>query len=353
MGRSRKAKEVTSSYAIRDERLAQLVEQVLRELQDYPHLDLLRDVFVTGVKLALENCSRGDLKILRASIKELRYGFKVFAGYRDVRKVTIFGSARTGSERPEFQVAQQLARRLAEEQFMVITGAGGGIMQAANQGASRDRSFGLNILLPFEQVANAAIAGDPKLINFRYFFDRKLFFVKESDAIVLLPGGYGTMDEGFEALTLVQTGKKNIVPVVMLDRSGGSYWKGWRRFVQSRLLQDGYTSPQDQYLFAITDEMEVACQEILTFYRRFHSYRYVKQKRNLVLRLKEEIDDSQLGILNGRFADIVVDGRIERCQPFPEEEDEPSRRDLSRLVLSFNQRDFGRLRQLIDTINRL
>ena len=353
MGTNNNSEEVTSSYAISDRTLAQLVEQVLHELEDYPHLDLLREVFVTGVKLAAENCARGDLKILRASIKELRYGFKVFEAYRPVRKVTIFGSARTSAERPEFGAAERLARRLAQEQFMVITGAGGGIMLAANQGASPERSFGLNILLPFEQVANSAIAGDPKVINFRYFFDRKLFFVKESDAIVLFPGGFGTMDEGFEVLTLVQTGKKDIVPVVLVDRPGGSYWKDWRRFVQGRLLKDGYISAQDQSLFTITDDVEVAYREIATFYRRFHSYRYVEQKRNLALRLKEHVNGPQLQSLNRQFADIVVDGEIERCQLFPEEEDEPALQDMPRLVLPFNQRDFGRLRQLIDAINQL
>lgn len=339
-------------YTTEDPELAGLIDQILSRLQPYPHLDLLREVFVTGVKLAQENCSRGDLKILRAAIKEIRYAFRVFSRYRDVPKVTVFGSARTPPQAPEFQAAAEFSRKMAQAGYMIITGAGNGIMAAGNFGAGRKRSFGLNILLPFEQTANEYIHDDEKLINFRYFFSRKLFFIKESSAIVLLPGGFGTLDECFEALTLIQTGKSHPVPVVLLDRPGGTYWTRWMEFVRSELLARGMISPEDLSLVLITHEPEGAVQEILQFYRVYHSSRFVNRRRQLVIRLKTELPEEALQELNREFADILVEGRIEPCRPFPEEEDESDTWQLPRLVLAFDQLQYGRLRQLIDAINR-
>lgn len=340
------------SYDVDDQALAKRLDDFLEELKPYPHLDLIREVLVTAVKLAQENCDRGDLKIIRSSIKELRYAFKLFAPYRNVPKVSMFGSARSVPTDPEYQAALEFGRKMAKVGYMVITGAGGGIMRAGNAGAGRQRSFGLNILLPFEQAANETISGDRKLMNFRYFFTRKLFFVKESNAVVLMPGGMGTQDEGFETLTLVQTGRSEPTPIIMLDAPGGTYWKDWYQFFQRQLSQRGYVSSEDEALFCITDNVDEACQEICNFYNRYHSSRYVDRKRKLVLRLKEPLSEEWIKGLNQEFQDILLDGAIEACEPFPEESDETELWELARLSLSFNRRNFGRLRQLIDRINR-
>ena len=343
----------SSSYDIYDDPVVEEVDEILDKLQPYPHLDLIREVFVTAVKLAREDCNRGDLKILRSSIKELRYAFKVFASYRNCPKVSIFGSARSRKTNPEYKTSQELGRRMAQSGYMVITGAGGGIMEAANIGAGRELSFGLNIMLPFEQSANEIIKEDPKLINFRYFFTRKLFFVKESNAVVLLPGGVGTMDEGFETLTLLQTGRSEPIPIVMLDSPSGTYWKDWHKFVRTHLFGGSYVSPEDEALFLVTNSVEAAYQEIMGFYRRYHSSRYVDRKRKLVVRLKSALSDQNLEDLNQEFEDILSEGQIENCEPFPEESDEMELLELKRLSLSFNRQKFGRLRQLIDRINQL
>ena len=341
-----------STYAVEDEVLAKKIDALLNELKSSEHLDLLREVFVTGVKLGQESSSRLDLKILRTSIKEMRYAFKVFSRYRHIPKISIFGSSRCPVESPEFQTAKEFAKKMADSGYMIITGAGGGIMWAGNLGAGKERSFGLNITLPMEQTANETIRDDRKLINFRYFFSRKLFFVKESDAIVLLPGGLGTQDEGFESLTLLQTGKNEPTPIVMLDRPGGTYWKDWYQFVNGHLVRDGYIAPQDLSLFSITDRVDAACEEILTFYRRYHSSRYVNNGQNLVLRLKESVGEDLITKLNETFQDILVQGSIEPCKAFAEEDDEPDLSNLPRLALCFDRHHHGRLRELIDTINQ-
>jgi uncharacterized protein (TIGR00730 family) len=339
------------SYDVKDKHKHELIEQFVKELEPYAHTDLLREVLVTTVKLAEQNAARGDLKILRAAAKELRYAFKVFDKYRDTPKVAIFGSARSKEAHPDYATTREFASCIAKKGYMVITGAGGGIMAAGNEGAGREMSIGLNILLPFEQVANDSILGDPKLINFHYFFTRKLFFIKESDAVVLMPGGFGTMDEGFEALTLVQTGKDSPAPIVMLERPGGTYWPSWRDFIRKNLVERGLVSRDDEALYYATDSVEDACEEIEKFYRRYHSCRYVQGKTKLVLRLKTPLAEGQLGKLNDRFSDILKEGLIETCEPFAEEYDETDLLHLPRLSLTFDQRHFSRLRQLIDEIN--
>ncbi len=339
------------AFDVKDPRLSQLIDQLVDGLKPYDNLDLIREVIVTAAKLSEQNARRGDLKILRTSIKEMRHAFRVFDRYSDVPKVSIFGSARSDPEHPDYLAATEFARLISQRGYMVITGAGGGIMAAGNQGAGREMSFGLNIILPFEQEANAAIQGDSKLINFNYFFTRKLFFVKESEAIVLLPGGFGTLDEGFEALTLIQTGKDDPKPMVLLDHPEGTYWKSWRRFILRNLRRRGLISPDDISLFKITCSPARACEEICRFYRRYHSCRYVNRKEKLVLRLKEPLSEKRLASLNRDFADIVVNGSIRPCKPFSEETDEQETIDLPRLVFAFDQKHFGRLRQLIDAIN--
>ncbi len=313
-----------------------------------PHQDLLADMLVTICRLATDGCQRGELKILSRSLKELRYAFKVFEPYADTPKVSIFGSARTPEDHPQYVQAVKFARLIQERGWMVITGAGNGIMQAGHHGATREASFGVAISLPFEQSTNAVIADDDKLINFRYFFTRKLLFVKEARAIVLFPGGFGTQDEGFEALTLVQTGKANPMPIVMIDEPGGTYWPHWRTYVEKELLRTGMISPDDMNLFYVTDSAEDGVREVIHFYRRYHSCRYVRDE--LVLRMNSTLDDGSLIGLNKQFADILTGGVIrQHDQALDDENGEFP--DKPRLVLNFNKRSAGRLRQLINFLN--
>ena len=351
MAEHNKHSQSSPSYDVKDEELSSQIDAILEELEPYPNLDLIREIFVTGVKLAREDCDRGDLKVLRTSIKELRYAFRVFSRYQDVPKVSVFGSSRSHPSDSDFQTAVEFGRKMAEAGYMVITGAGEGIMAAGHLGAGREKSFGLNISLPFEQSANETIAGDPKLIEFRCFFTRKLFFVKESRALVFLPGGFGTQDEGFESLTLTQTGRDVPEPIVLLDAPGGTYWKEWFRFVESQLLEKGYISQEDRSLFIITDDVDEACDEIHRFYRVYHSSRYVERGERLVIRLKQSLPGETIESLNTEFQDILVSGSIEQREAFPEEDNEPRIADLPRLSLLFNRRNFGRLRQLVDRIN--
>ena len=339
-------------YKVDDEKIEALIDQLIKEVAPYPYPELLREVFVTGFKLAQDDCSRGDLKVLRAAMKEMRYAFKVFSRYRETPKLSLFGSARTPSSDPAFRTALEFSRQISEAGYMVITGAGPGIMEAGQAGAGRAKSFGLNILLPFEPSANQTILGDQKLINFFYFFPRKLFFVKESDAVVLMPGGFGTLDEGFEVLTLVQTGKGRPMPIVMLDAPGGSYWRDWLEFARKQLFQGGYVSPEDEALFFITDDVDSALQEIHNFYRRYHSSRYVDHKRKLVLRLKQPLPAGAVERLNQDFQDILREGVIESSGALPEEAGEEEIASLPRLLLSFDRYHFGRLRKLIDAVNQ-
>ena len=311
---------------------------------------LLAEMMITGVRIACGGAvAGGDFKLMNRALKEMRVASEVFHPYLDRRKVSVFGSARTKPEEPSYQTAVEFARRMKEEGFMTITGAGPGIMAAGNEGAGREESFGLNIALPFEASANEFIDGDTKLINFNYFFTRKLSFVKEADAAIGLPGGFGTMDEVFEALTLIQTGKASIYPIVLLDAPGGTYWKFWKQFVDEHLGRLGMISENDHHLFRVTDNVEEAVQEVVQFYRNFHSYRYVGNK--LVLRLNTALAEDELSALQEDFSDLVKEGRIIQGAALEGEEDEEGLSDLTRLVFHHRRRDFGRLRQLIDAVN--
>ena len=303
----------------------------------------------TADKLLRDRAGRGDVKLIATAVRELRYCFKVFAAYRGRRKAAVFGSARTGPGHPAFRAAEEFGRRMVENQWMVITGAGGGIMEAGHRGAGREDSFGLNILLPFEQSANSVVQGDPKLVTMRYFFTRKLMFIKESDAVVLFPGGFGTHDEAFEALTLVQTGKSHIFPVVMVDEPGGTYWQQWRRFIDECLLARGYISRHDISLFRVTDSVAEAVDEVTGFYRVYHSMRYVRG--SLVLRLRNRLSAPALDDIRRDFADILVGGAFEQVDALPEEANEPELAGFPRLKFRFDRHAIGRLRQLIDRIN--
>ena len=312
--------------------------------------DLIGMIKESADKLLQDQTSRGDLKILSRTLRELRYAFKVFSPYRTRRKVTVFGSARTRPEDPAFQQAVDFGKAMAEANWLVVTGAASGIMEAGHLGAGRENSMGLNIMLPFEQEANPVIAGDPKLVHMKYFFTRKLMFVKECDAVCLLPGGFGTLDEGLEVLTLLQTGKRDMVPVVFLDPPRGDFWSGWQQFVNDRLLPRGMIAPEDLSLYKLTDRVDEAVGEILQFYRVYHSMRYVRNK--LVLRLQSAPGEELLARIHDEFADIVHDGKFVVSAPLGEEQDDPALAKLPRLVMRFNRRNLGRLRQLIDCLNR-
>jgi uncharacterized protein (TIGR00730 family) len=301
-------------------------------------------------KLVRDKASRGDVKLLNTAIKELRYSFKVFAPYRLRRKVSVFGSARLALDHPACRAAVEFGRRVAEAGWMVITGAAAGIMEAGHVGAGREQSIGVNILLPFEQEANSIIAGDVKLMHLKYFFTRKLLFVKESDAVALFPGGFGTLDEGYEALTLVQTGKSHLFPIVMVDEPGGDYWKEWLRYVEHALLGRKLISEEDMALFKVTDSVDVAVQEVLDFYKVYHSMRYVGPE--LVLRLQKPLSEPLLEKVREDFKDILRGGTFEQSAALPQESADSHLAQLPRLRFRFERRHMGRLRMLIDTINR-
>ena len=312
---------------------------------------LITEIVTSALLLGRDAASREDLKIVNAALKEMRYAFKVFAPYRDVKKVSVFGSSRSQPGDPDYEQAREFGKAIAEHGWMVVTGAGPGSMEAANEGAGAAKSFGVNIRLPFEAEPNPVIAEDPKLINFKYFFTRKLMFIKEASAFVLLPGGFGTMDEAFELLTLIQTGKSDMHPVVLLDAPRGTYWEGFVEFVKRDLVGRGYVSAEDLDLFTVTDDIERAADEISRFYVNYDSMRFVGH--NLVLRLEHAPDDDTLHAMSDTFSDILADGAIERIEPFPAEVNDDDALDKERIALHFDRASYGRLRQLIDVLNQL
>ncbi len=326
------------------------IAELIDRLPTLKNRQLIQQALATIVRLADNGIDRLDWKILSASLTDMERGFQLFYDYRHVRKVTIFGSARLSPETPEYQMALEFARAVCQLGFMVMTGGGGGIMQAGHEGAGRENSFGLNIQLPFEQQANPIIEGDPKLIHFKYFFTRKLFLLKESDAVALFPGGFGTQDEAFECMTLSQTGKFGPVPLVLIDHPGGDYWKSWSQYIDQQLVQKGLVSPEDPNLYTVTDNLEVARNAITRFYQIYHSSRYVNEQ--LVIRLTSDLLDSELEKLNAEFSDILVKGKIEKSLALPQENQDETV-ELPRLVLYFNQRDLGRLYQMIAAINQM
>jgi uncharacterized protein (TIGR00730 family) len=311
---------------------------------------LAQQIRETADKLLRDGATRGDIKLLSTALKELRYSFKVFTPYRHLRKVTIFGSARLPESHPAYASAVEFSRRIAEEGWMVITGAASGIMEAGHVGAGREKSIGVNILLPFEQEANPIIRGDLKLMHLKYFFTRKLLFVKESDAVALFPGGFGTQDECFEVLTLVQTGKAQMFPIVMIDEPGGDYWLRWREYITDELLNRELISPADMSLFKVTNSVDEAVAEVLQFYRVYHSMRYVHG--DLLLRLQHRLSETMMQRLRDEFADIVVAGTFEQTEALPEEANDAHIATLPRLRFRFDRRNLGRLRQMIDVINQ-
>jgi uncharacterized protein (TIGR00730 family) len=328
-----------------DDEVAGLVERVASP----GDADLVFELVASSLRLAADRADRGDLKIANAALKEMRHAFQVFAPYRAARKVAIFGSARTQPDDPLYLQATDLAAAVAARDWMVVTGAGPGIMEAGIEGAGPDNAFGVSIQLPFETATSQFIAGDPKLMNFRYFFTRKLEFIKESDAFVLLPGGYGTLDEAFELLTLLQTGKAQPAPVVLLDVPGGTYWEHWGTFVDRELERPGYVSPEDHHLLRVTDTIDDAVDEIFGFYSNYHSQRFVQGR--LVLRLQQTPDAAGLAALNEEFADIVARDTIEVIDATPAEIADDDHVELARLAFRFDRHGWSRLRMMINRLN--
>ncbi len=325
--------------------------QLLVALESVPDGDMVGEIIANTLKLLRDQTNRGDIKLINKSFKELRYALKVFAPYRDVRKVSIFGSARTDENHDDYRSAAEFGRKMAEAGWMVITGAGGGIMAAGHGGAGAKPSFGLAIRLPFEQATNIHIADDPKLINFKYFFTRKLIFVRSSHAIALFPGGFGTMDEGFEVLTLVQTGKSVPMPIILVDRPDGDFWQSWQDYVKKHLLDRGLIGEHDLHLYKITDNVDAAVHEVRHFYNNYHSVRFARDE--LVIRLHRKPNEQHLDEINKRFSDLLVTGRFRVSAPLPVERDEPALASLHRLIFHFNRRDAGTLRLLINYLNDL
>ncbi|MGI9014494.1 MAG: LOG family protein [Phycisphaerales bacterium] len=308
---------------------------------------MISELVQTSLKLIADGHDTGQLKLLNRALKEMRYAYRVFNGYRGVRKISIFGSARTPEAHPDYVAARTFSAAMASHTWMCITGAGDGIMKAGHEGPRRDASFGLSIRLPFETTANTVIDGDPKLINFRYFFTRKLMFISHSDAVAVFPGGFGTQDELFESLTLVQTGKSNIIPIVLVQGAGGDYWQNWTEYIQNSLAANRWISPDDTSLFYIAPTPADAVSHVMRFYHVYHSSRYVREK--LVIRLQRQLSDAHIERLNDMFASLLGSGGIEVTTPLDGETDHL---DLPRIAFHHNRYHYGRVRALIDEINQ-
>ena len=337
-------------YRTGDAELDQRIAALVTSLGDIHDSDLVFELIASAVRLARGRADRGDMKIANAALKEMQYAFAVFEPYRSARKAAIFGSARTTRDDPLYEQTVALARALADVDWMVITGAGPGIMEAGIEGAGAANSFGVGIRLPFEAATTQFLADDPKLVNFRYFFTRKVTFVKEAHAFVLLPGGFGTLDEGFELLTLVQTGKAPPAPIVLLDVPGGTFWLSATQFIERELRARGYISPEDIHLVKVTDDVSVALDEITGFYENYHSLRFVGG--DLVIRMQHPLTDSQLDKLNIEFADILSSGRIEPATASKAEISDNDVPDLPRLTMRFDRHNYSRLRLMIDALNQ-
>jgi len=331
------------------------MDKVIADLAKACHpddnVDLIEEMLTTIAKLGIESNDRGDMKLINVALKELRYASKIFTSYRDEKKVAVFGSARVRKDSDEYRMAEMLSKLIVENGFKVITGGGPGIMEAGNKGAGRENSFSLNIKLPFEQKHNPYIIGDEKAISFKYFFNRKLFFLKESDATVLFPGGFGTLDEGFENITLVQTGKSKPRPIILIEPPGSQYWNHWFDFVTRVLVESGFISQNDMGLFIRVNTVEKAIDEILQFYKVYHSIRYIGNKT--VVRLKSLLSSENIEVLNRKYADILRSGKIELTDSLPAEQKGGEFLDLPRLVMDFNRCDYGKFYEMLRLLNTM
>lgn len=327
-----------------------LRRHISRLLKDHPHRHVAEQFVETAHRIAQDDMDLLDLKIISSSARELRYAFSVFKDYRHIRKVSVFGSARIPTTDPHYQEAVRFGRLLVKHGWMMITGAASGIMQAGNEGAGTKKSFGVNILLPFEQEANEFMLGDRKLIHFKYFFTRKLIFLKESDAVVLFPGGFGTHDEGFEAITLVQTGKTTPRPIVMVDIPGGTYWKEFDHFIRHQIIGKKYASPEDTSLYKVVNSPEAAVRELIKFYSNYHSMRFFHD--STMIRLRKKPSAKLLSGVNRKFQHLLTHGSFESVKPRPEEKQtEPENLKYHRIEFAFHRKNFAELRLLIDFLN--
>ncbi len=337
-------------YQTGNPKLDQLIHELIHQAGPGTNADLAEELIVTALKVHADNLDRGDMKILNTSLRELRHSLKVFEPFRSIRKVAIFGSARTPRSAPDFQLVEKFAKEIVKRNWMVITGAASGIMQAGNEGAGHKKSFGLNIQLPFEQEANPVMLQDPKLVTFKYFFTRKLMFLRESHATVLCPGGFGTHDEGFETLTLVQTGKTDPRPIVCLDAPGSAYWKEFIQFLKQQLLQQSLIHTEDIDLMHVTHDPADAAAYVADFYKMYHSMRYIREL--LVFRIEKPLKEEQVDILNQEFKHMLKKGKFEQSlKPFEEERNVPYTFHLTRLAFYFKRDNFANLNKLIHRIN--
>ena len=312
--------------------------------------EMIREMIISALKAGRESDYLADLKLMRTTMKEMRYTNKVFGPHRQRKKVTIFGSARTEPDEPIYRTCVEFSRLLVERGYMVITGGGGGIMLAGNEGAGPDNSFAVNIRLPFEQETNPVMSASENVITYKYFFNRKVAFLKEAEAVALFPGGFGTLDEAMETLTLIQTGKNPPIPLVLIDDEKGGYWEKWLEFIKDPLLKRGLISGEDFSLFSITRSASEAVQIIDDFYRVYHSMRFVGH--TLVIRLNKELNAEQLAILESEFPEIMEPGsRLQISGPLPQEKDQPDLLPLPRLTFEFNRRSYGLLKAFIRQIN--
>jgi len=341
---------IFKEYEIGDKNIDSLIDELARTSVSAETEYLLREILTTVVKLGMESNDRGDLKLVNNALKELRYSFKVFSPYRKVKKVIIFGSARSKRASVEYKMAEEFARKITAKGYMLVTGGGPGVMEAGNKGCEAGKDFALNIRLPFEQKPNPYIDEKEKLINFKYFFTRKLIFIKETDATALFPGGFGTNDEGFEALTLMQTGKSKPRPIVLIEPKGFTYWAEWKRFMSKQLVGNGYLKKEDFNLFHIVKSTDEAVKYIEDFYKVYHSIRYVSGVT--VLRLNKELSRKTLNLLNRDFKDILTSGTIRHASLMKEEIEKGDYLDLPRLAMNFNLHDYGRLLEMIRVINK-
>ena len=339
------------SYKTGRKDLDKIIADLAKRSLSVNNADLIEEMLTTVVKLGLENDERGDLKLINMALKELRYASKIFIPYRDQRKVVIFGSARTRKDSDEYKMTVKLSELIVKNGFKVITGGGPGIMEAGNKGAGRKESFSLNIKLPFEQQYNPYSAGDEKAVSFKYFFNRKLFFLKESDATVIFPGGFGTLDECFESLTLIQTGKTKPRPIILIDSPDSEYWESLIGFVTEKLSEGGFISNNDLSLLIRVNSIEQAVDEIVQFYRVYHSIRYVGDKT--IIRLKKPLSSEDINSLNEKYSCILRSGEIEPTDALPAEQKDEAFLDLPRLVMDFNRHDFGIFHEMLRFLNML
>ncbi len=338
-------------YATGNSKLDREIKALVAKVNGDKYGHYIEDIFTTGVKIIEDSIDPADVRMLTIALKELRYALRVFLPYEHIRKVAIFGSARLPETCKDYKLAKQFAQAIVREGWMVITGAASGIMSAGNEGAGRENSFGVNIQLPFEQEANHTIADDQKLIHFKYFFTRKLIFMRESDATILFPGGFGTHDEGFETLTLVQTGKAPMRPIVCMDAPGSKYWKSFKYFIQYQLGRGKLIDHDDMELIHFTHNVDDAARYITQFYHNYHSSRYIGDM--CVIRVKRAISPKLMEKLNQNYREIIKKGKIAQTPTaFPEEAEETSAIGLHRIYFHFTKRRFSRLHALIRDLNK-